>query len=401
MLAPYRSGYGRKPLRIAWTSLLALTVAACQDPAASPREKPVYGFVADSQVATVDAWAPDVAWASPDAGSSEPGPTKPDTAEPTDLSTPDVAPPEPTDTATLDASPDVTVCQIPLQGCAGFEPTKSLTHFPIVLAHGAGGFSKVGLLEYFLFVPDTLREAGFAVYVAEVQPFSSTAARAPELAAFIDKVLECTCAEKVNIIAHSQGGMDSRFVVSTLGYGDRVASITTISTPHHGTPVADLVLGLLPEVADQLLDDVLGVYAEIVGDAPNEQDLRSMLELLSSEGAAAFAEANPDDPNVAAYSWAGRAGPGSDGMPECLGGDEPPPLGDVPMTPLLVPTWTAIGGVGGIDNDGMVPVESARWGHFRGCIPADHLSEIAGLSAVFDHLAFYVAQAQYLAEQGF
>ena len=42
-----------------------------------------------------------------------------------------------------------------------------------------------------------------------------------------------------------QEGLDSRYVVSELGYADRVDSVTTISTPHRGSILADVSLGLV------------------------------------------------------------------------------------------------------------------------------------------------------------
>src|SRR5207237_9941038 len=58
---------------------------------------------------------------------------------------------------------------------------------------------------------------------------------------------------KVNLIGHSMGGLDSRYAVSNLGLGDKVASVTTIGTPHRGSSVADVIFGLLPgPVADAM-----------------------------------------------------------------------------------------------------------------------------------------------------
>ena len=47
-------------------------------------------------------------------------------------------------------------------------------------------------------------------------------------------------ARKVNIIAHSMGGLDARYAIAKLGLADRVASLVTIGTPHLGTPLANL-----------------------------------------------------------------------------------------------------------------------------------------------------------------
>jgi triacylglycerol lipase len=238
------------------------------------------------------------------------------------------------------------------------------------------------------------------VFVAEVDPYNDTSVRGPELAAFVDEVLACTCSGRVNIVAHSQGGLDARYVVSTLGYGDRIASITTVATPHRGTPIADLVLGLVPGVADPLVDALLGGVGDFLGDPTSDADLRASLLELSTEGAAAFDTANPDDPQVAAWSWAGRAGPALPGEAACEGGDVAAPTGDAPIFAPLLVTWALIAGLDGGENDGLVPVESSRWGHFRGCVSADHLAEITGLFSAFDHASFYVDVATFLSQQG-
>ncbi len=54
----------------------------------------------------------------------------------------------------------------------------------------------------------------------------------------------------VHIIAHSMGGLDSRTLIAANHHGladpGRIASLTTLSTPHHGSPVADLLAGPQP-----------------------------------------------------------------------------------------------------------------------------------------------------------
>lgn len=48
----------------------------------------------------------------------------------------------------------------------------------------------------------------------------------------IEGIVEETGCGKVNIIAHSKGGLDSRYAISNLGAAPMVASLTTINTPH-------------------------------------------------------------------------------------------------------------------------------------------------------------------------
>src|SRR5581483_3644315 len=97
---------------------------------------------------------------------------------------------------------------------------------------------------------------------------------------------------KVNLIAHSAGGLDARCAISQLGLGARVASLTTIAAPHRGCAVNDLSVALFPNVPSWL-DTVLS----LVGFDRTREFTTSAL--------AAFNPANPDDPRVAYFSWAG------------------------------------------------------------------------------------------------
>ena len=59
------------------------------------------------------------------------------------------------------------------------------------------------------------------------------------------------------------------------------------------------------------------------------------------------------------------------------------------------------------DNDGAVSVDSAKWGNFRGEIPADHMQMVRGESAAdqertgFDVAGFYKKMAEDLANRGY
>ncbi|MCX5745477.1 MAG: alpha/beta fold hydrolase [Proteobacteria bacterium] len=125
----------------------------------------------------------------------------------------------------------------------GGDPQGVATRYPIVLVHGFMG-SRTSPLWSFYKLADTLRADGHVVIEADLPPFDSSANRARILATQIDAAIAGY--GKVNIIAHSQGGLDARYLISSLGYGDRVATLTTISSPHQGTAIADKALGLLP-----------------------------------------------------------------------------------------------------------------------------------------------------------
>ncbi|MHB1846939.1 MAG: esterase/lipase family protein, partial [Deltaproteobacteria bacterium] len=170
--------------------------------------------------------------------------------------------------------------------------------YPIVLAHGFAGWSSIGPLDYFDGVPEALRTDGHDVYVGQVDAFNDSTIRGAQLLAFVRSVLEETGAAKVDIIAHSQGGLDARYVAHALPSG--VAAIVTIATPHHGTPIADLTMGTGGGAALQT------EIAQLFG-ADGGVDFAAAMLQMTTDGAAQFNLANPDAPGVSYYSIAGRS----------------------------------------------------------------------------------------------
>jgi triacylglycerol lipase len=292
---------------------------------------------------------------------------------------------------------------VPANDCNDIPELDNALKYPMVLAHGMGGFDEFWGLAYYVGVQDELRNQGYAAYTSRVDPMNGSDVRGKQLAKFIDKVLACTCADKVNILGHSQGGIDARYVTDVMGYGNRVASITTIAAPHHGTPVADALLGLVPNAADGLVDFFVWVVGGIYTESLEEPETRAALTWCSTACIAQFTKDYPPDPQVKRYSFAGRAGLSAKGTPECNGADLNNPKNKAPLHVAMTPGWVFLGGLDGVDNDGLVTVESAKYGHFRGCVAADHIQEIGMFVAmwpVFDHHAFYLEHVEYLADQG-
>ncbi len=296
-------------------------------------------------------------------------------------------------------------------------PSGDATNYPIVLAHGFNGSpdNDWGVNPIII---DALEDDGHQVYIARVSPFKSVSIRGEELAAEIDRALVQFGAEKVNIIAHSMGGLDSRFAISSLGYDDRVASLVTISTPHRGSYVADAALGLIPGLLDDAVDFVVEFYAGFITseELANDSDLRAAFASLAESNAAQFSEENPDAAGVYYQSWAGLSNVGrialdSDIAP-CIadGGEMHLSDGERDFMDLRLVLGAAIVAHGTAlrANDGMATVESARWGDFKGCIPADHYDEIGQVGDVgpqratgFDAAAFFRTIAFDLAQRGY
>ena len=272
------------------------------------------------------------------------------------------------------------------------ETTAALTScrgapYPIVLAHGMAGFERIGPINYFFNVASDLRSRGETVIEAHVPPFASSATRASYLKDFVDDTLRDTGACKVNLIAHSQGGLDSRYLISSMGYGNRVAGLVTVSTPHRGSPVADAALGLIPGFSADVINAILGALWSVTA-APGDPDIHESLVQLSRDNMTKrFNPANRDDSRVKYYSVAGRSA-GRLGGSDCEGGVWSSSLRIDLLDPLLVVTApvfiaTSPDPLFPMVNDGLVTVDSARWGTFLGCVPADHLDEIGQLAHLF------------------
>ena len=269
--------------------------------------------------------------------------------------------------------------------------------YPVLLAHGLNGFRDLGPVDYFFQVPGALTDQGEEVYVTAVAPYDGSATRARALATQVDQLLVQTGARKLNIIAHSQGGLDSRYLISTLGYGDRIASLTTISTPHHGTRVADLLRGGGSFVTTPIVNAWAWLFGAASADAENNPNARAAMDTMATSEIGHFNDANPDDPRVQYFSFAGRTNlQKADDI--CSQGERPNPGAIDAVEAGLMPTWLYLAEdiLHPTPNDGLVTVESARWGRFMGCIPADHADEIGQLldlipdiTSGWDHVAFY------------
>jgi triacylglycerol lipase len=277
--------------------------------------------------------------------------------------------------------------------------------YPIVLAHGFSGFRNIGPIDYFYGVKAALEKDGHRVFISIVEPFASSVTRGEQLANYIETVvLPQSGARRVNIIGHSQGGLDARYVAMRLG--GKVATVFTVATPHHGSAVADVLWGDKPGP----LKDLLAALLDIFGGS--ETNAKAALKNLTTNGAEGFNGTVFDHPNVLYFSIGGRSDR-SLGSGSC----------DTLTQPAFIAKWDryvdpigielALGAAIidddlGIANDGLVSVESSRWGIFLGCVPSDHLGEVCQLFGAargggnpFTCTELYRDIARFLVERGF
>ncbi len=246
--------------------------------------------------------------------------------------------------------------------------------FPIILAHGIARFdilreiflNKLGIpenergdsLHYFKGIKSHLEANGFKAYRSKVDFAGSVDLRAEELSKNINHVLEETGSDKVHIIAHSMGGLDARHMIVDYDMADKVASLTTIGTPHLGTSFADFGINHGGQLVIDGLRSIINLegFEDLTTSACESFNLRAR-DKEASNSVVYRTYASAEDRNRV-------------------------------FLPLQ-PSWLIISKNEG-ENDGLVSVKSQHWAsevvgndgirkaieQLRFPIPADHLNEV-------------------------
>lgn len=139
------------------------------------------------------------------------------------------------------------------------------TKYPILLVHGVF-FRDSKKLNYWGRVPGELIRNGATLFYGEHQSALSVEDSAKELALRIKEIVETNGCEKLNIIAHSKGGLDCRYAIANLDVAQYVASLTTINTPHRGCGFADYLLNKIPEKMQTKVAGTYNAAAKKLGD---------------------------------------------------------------------------------------------------------------------------------------
>lgn len=245
------------------------------------------------------------------------------------------------------------------------------TKFPIVFAQGLFRLSSLGSpqqspFNYFRGVDVALRKEGNEVLITRVCSGESLEERACLLKKQIQESF-ASQRNKINIIAHSMGGLDARYMISKLGMGERVASLVSVSVPHRGSYLAELMLKIGKEFNNQV-------------------SLLKIWELLRPEVCSRFNEQVSDISSVAYFSYGGW----------CAFWQ---------MAPFLWLSFAILLKAEG-HNDGLVSASSARWGRYLGNLPSDHLQQVGWDFAItrnkaFKSTRFYLELANFLSRSGF
>ncbi len=231
---------------------------------------------------------------------------------------------------------------------------------PVILVHGLFGFDRMGIagakLDYFRGIAKHLETLGCHAHAVKLPRASSVPERARELC----DAIRALGHERVDLIAHSMGGLDARYALAHFGLASRVRSLVTVGTPHRGSPIADLASEGPLAVARQAIA-ALGVPM-------------TAIDWLTT---AALERFNRETLDVKAVRYACVVGGIRD---------------DATQIPLAIqPIHAYLRKVAGA-NDGLVPMASQYWGETLAEIEADHFAQIGWRLAprsTFDALGLY------------
>lgn len=190
-----------------------------------------------------------------------------------------------------------------------------------------------------------MRENGIEVIITCVPASGSIEERAAKLS---EDIAAKAHGKSVNIIAHSMGGLDARYMVSRLRPNNvDVLSLTTIATPHRGSAFADYCF---EEIGPHYLPRIYGFFDHwgISTGAFRQLTRKYMSEEFNSKV--------PDAPGVRYFSYGAMANPH--------------------LFSVFKHPHSVLAKLEG-PNDGMVSVESAKWGTYKGTlIDVSHLDLI-------------------------
>lgn len=175
------------------------------------------------------------------------------------------------------------------------ESQQCRTKYPILLVHGIF-FRDIKYLNYWGRVPRFLKQQGAVIYYGNQESAQSVAYCGEQLAKRIKQVIDETGCEKVNIVARSKGGLDSRYAVANGGVSQYVASLTTINTPHNGCIFANYLLKKAPKSLVRQVEKMYNTAFLKLGD--QQPDFLTAVSDLCDEACRELNQLMPNQPEV-------------------------------------------------------------------------------------------------------
>jgi len=228
------------------------------------------------------------------------------------------------------------------------EPEHIELKHPVLLCHGYGAIASLVKPSPLYDVAMFLRAHNIQAFAPNIVPYATIEIRAENWVRVIDRLFKQLSGQKLNIVAHSMAGLDIRYALSKMDVAGHVASFTTISTPHRGTSLAELSLKT-PDAIKEKMADLLDWMGNRVYPGTKSDSVGSAEQLTREY---VIQEFNPNVPNVESipyYSFSSAVGKGTKHPIKVIGRYQN----------------NYIFQQEGL-NDGMVSVESSKWGtHFK------------------------------------
>ena len=226
-----------------------------------------------------------------------------------------------------------------------------MCRYPIILVHGII-LKQMRMLNAFGQIGEELKKDGHTVYIADIDGFGSIESNAEQLKRYVNDVLARENAEKVNIIAHSKGGLDTKYMITHLDMEDKIASLTTLCTPHNGSIIASKLWDLPKPIKRFIAFFIDGFYRIVCHD--EHPDCLKACEQLRQ------ADESMDTLNFSYKVYCQSYSTVMDKAKDCF----------IMALPLKIHHHYE-----NYTNDGMVSEDSAKFGNYRGrCldIPISH-----------------------------
>lgn len=232
------------------------------------------------------------------------------------------------------------------------------TRYPIIYVHGVG--ISYHPFEYLVPLKKAFAEKGYSLLVARTPAVDTFKKSAEVLQEDIKRMVP---QGPFHLVGHSMGGLVARYYATHFNQDGRVLSVTTISTPHRGSKVADWILEKvgqnhstknLPSVVEK---GVLDLLKQFFGNS-----WTVVRELSTKHMNTTFNQNVPNQAPIRYFS---------------VGSYIPWPQVVYTQNPYLLLAYKINSEAGHPLSDGPVSVESAAWGESLGEYPSDHYANTA------------------------
>lgn len=238
------------------------------------------------------------------------------------------------------------------------EPQTVYLNHPVLLCHGYGAIASLVKPSPLYDIAMLLRTHHVTAFAPNIVPYAKIETRAKSWVHLINRLTEQKSVDKINIIAHSMGGLDIRYALAKLDIAPKVVSFTSISTPHLGTSLAELTLKT-PEAIRDKLADFLDWMGDRIYPHTKSDSVGSAAQLTRRYITEEFNPNITNVPGVPYYSYSSAVGKGTAHPIKVMGRYQNNYIYDQEGL-----------------NDGMVSVESAQWGEHIKTGNLSHLEQM-------------------------